>query len=1143
MNPHLHVLIVEDSEDDMFLVLRELRRGGYVPDYVRVDTPTAMQAALEQQSWDVVIADYSLPAFSAPEALKLLQQQQQDLPFIIVSGTIGEEVAVAALKAGAHDYLIKGNLARLVPAVERELREAEERQKRHQAEEDLRQSEQKFRAIFDSTFQFMGLLTVEGIVVEANQTSLDVIAADLTEVIGQPLWKTPWWSNCSQQQAKLREAIAQAAQGELVRFESQHIWADGSLAFVDFSLKPVFDDAGNVVMLIPEGRDITARRHAEAQLRQREEFLSSIYEGAEQAVFVIEVTPGRNFYYLTSNPVSERYTGVTSQSIQGKTPEEAFGPDLGATLRQNYDRCLHAGTSISYEEHLTFQNNRIWTLTTLSPLRDDQGGIYRLVVTATNISDRKRAEADLERLNAALSHAIDGISLLNQHGHYVQVNQAYASMMGYSPEAMVGMGWQRTVHPDDLDRLRVAYEQMRHQGKVEAEVRGVRQDGSVFYKQVVMVADYDTNQQLTGHYCFVKDISDRHRAEAELRESEARYRLLFESNPNPMWVFDLETLAFLAVNQAAIAHYGYSQSDFLTLTLADILVPEELPALYQARANLALEQRYLGVWKHVKKDGTVILVEALAHTFIFAGKRANLVLLNDITARLQAEQKVHEQAALLDITADAIVVCDLEHCLLFWNKGSERLYGWDVTEALGQLVTELLYPPGETLPQLTVIQAALAQESQWQGELQQITKTGKPIIVQSRWTLVRDEMGNPKSILVVNTDITEKKQLEVQFLRAQRLESLGTLASGIAHDFNNILTPILTAAQLLPLKLPNLDESSQNLLKLIEDSTRRGADLVKQILTFARGVEGKRVPLQVRHLLSEVGQVVRRTFPKTIEVCSDISRTNLWTVSADATQLHQVFMNLCVNARDAMPNGGTLSLSVENQIIDAAYTRMNLEAQLGSYVVITVADTGMGIPPELLDRIFDPFFTTKEPGKGTGLGLSTVLGIVKNHGGFLKLYSEIGKGTQFKVYLPAIQDLITPQAKELTTFSGHQELILIVDDEPLIQQVTQTVLETYNYRTLVASDGVEAIALYAIYKQEISVILMDIMMPSMDGLTAIRTLKRLNSQVKVIAVSGLASNSQFAQGSGLEIKAFLSKPYTAQELCDTLQTVLSPANA
>jgi PAS domain S-box-containing protein len=766
MAPYLRVLIVEDSEDDTLLTLRELRRGGYTLDYVRVDTPQTMHSVLKQQPWDIVIADYTLPAFSAPEALKLLQSLKLDLPFIIVSGTIGEDIAVTAMKAGAHDYIIKGNLVRLVPAVERELREAQERYKRHSAEEAL-------------------------------------------------------------------------------------------------------------------------------------------------------------------------------------------------------------------------------------------------------------------------------------------------------------------------------------------------------------------------------------------RDSEARYRLLFESNPHPMWVFDSETLAFLAVNRAAIAHYGYEEAEFLKMKITDIRPPQYIPALHQrlsaitatTHESVEIGNNQVGVWKHRKKNGTLIDVEVVTHALTFDGREANLVLVDDITHRLQAEQKIREQAALLDVATDAIFERDMAHNILFWNKGAERLYGWEAVEVIGKNAVELLYSLEKALPPFDTIQATLVKDGQWQGELQQITKSRKDITVESRWTLVCDETGKPKSILTVSTDITEKKQLEAQFLRGQRLESLGTLASGIAHDFNNILTPILAVAQLLPLKLPNIDEGTQQLLKILEDSAKRGADLVKQILSFTRGVEGSRTIIQVRHLLSDIGQVARRTFPKSIETQMDITR-DLWTVFADPTQLHQVFMNLAVNAHDAMPDGGTLIISAENLWIEESYARMYVDAKVGPYIAIAITDTGVGIAPEIMDRIFDPFFTTKEVGKGTGLGLSTVVGIIKSHGGFVTLHSEVGKGSCFQVYLPSSQLGDTQITADEEILNGNGELILVVDDESTICEIAKTTLETHNYRVLSACDGIEALALYAQEKNNISAVLIDMMMPGMDGSTTILTLQSMNSHVKIIAMSGLIVNWSNAQKMSLGITKFLPKPFTSQALLSTLQQVL-----
>jgi PAS domain S-box-containing protein len=511
----------------------------------------------------------------------------------------------------------------------------------------------------------------------------------------------------------------------------------------------------------------------------------------------------------------------------------------------------------------------------------------------------------------------------------------------------------------------------------------------------------------------------------------------------------------------------------------------------------------------------------------------NMRLEEEITERLRKEQKIAEQAALLDIATDAIFVRDLENKVLFWNKGAERLYGWKAGEALDKNANQLLN--WETSPQTLQI---ILEQGEWQGELHQVTKDGKKIVVASRGSLVRDREGQPKSILTVNTDITEKKQLETQVLRAQRMESLGTLAGGIAHDLNNVLTPIMMVAQLLQLKLK--DEQSQQWLEILVTNVKRGADLVKQVLSFARGCQGDRAILQVRHLIGEIKQIAKQTFPRSIEVSTDIP-SDLCTVYGDATQLHQVLMNLCLNARDAMPNGGEMSIVAENIYFDEDYCRMNIEANVGAYIVISVADTGTGMSREIVERIFEPFFTTKELGQGTGLGLSTAIGIIKSHGGFVKVESEVGKGTQFKVYLPAMETMTTGDREKLSPSlpPGQGELILVVDDEDSICAITKSSLESNAYKVITASDGVEAVALYSQHKAEINVVVVDMMMPFMDGATTIRNLQQINPQVKIIAVSGVVSNQNSMTDSVASVKSFLPKPYTADELLKNLQLVLN----
>ena len=430
----------------------------------------------------------------------------------------------------------------------------------------------------------------------------------------------------------------------------------------------------------------------------------------------------------------------------------------------------------------------------------------------------------------------------------------------------------------------------------------------------------------------------------------------------------------------------------------------------------------------------------------------------DITERRQAMQQIADQAAYLDKARDAIVVRDLEGKVLFWNKGAEQIYGWKREEVVGLEINRMLYADPRQADEIAQHTLRLGE---WSGEVQHRTQDRGEITVEASWTLIRDNAGNPKSVLAINTDVTEKKQIEAQYMRAQRMESLGTLAGGIAHDLNNILAPIMMSIDILKQMSP--EGPSTEILDTIEVSAKRGADIVRQVLSFARGLEGQRVEIQPKHLIRELEKIIKDTFPKDIRLHFEIPR-EVWTILGDPTQVHQVLLNLCVNARDAMPNGGTLAIEIQNCELDAHYAAMNLQSKPGHYVKISVIDSGSGIPPELLDKIFEPFFTTKELNKGTGLGLSTVMTVVKSHGGIINVYSEVDRGSTFNVYLPAAQDSTAAGSTENAEANlprGNGETILVVDDEASLVSITNQTLKTYGYKVLTAVDGAEAVAVYA----------------------------------------------------------------------------------
>lgn len=502
--------------------------------------------------------------------------------------------------------------------------------------------------------------------------------------------------------------------------------------------------------------------------------------------------------------------------------------------------------------------------------------------------------------------------------------------------------------------------------------------------------------------------------------------------------------------------------------------------------------------------------------------------------RRKPESLMRSQTALLDRARDAIFVHDLDYRITYWNQGAAKLYGWSPDEAVGSIARGFLYQNPAALMMAAEITLS---KGEWAGELTHVTKDHEELTVESRWSLMRDERGNPLSILSINTDITARKKLEQQFLRAQRMESIGTLAGGIAHDINNILSPIMMSIDLLRMYVT--DPDALNIIGMMATSAKRGAEMVQQVLSFARGVEGKAEEVRVSLVVEDLLRIIEDTFPKNIRVETRL-QPDLWPVKADPTQIHQVLLNLCVNARDAMPDGGRLTLTVQKILIDDRQAAFNLDAHPGPYLVIEVEDTGHGIPKEIIDKIFDPFFTTKAQGKGTGLGLSTTLAIMKSHGGYITAHSEPGEGSRFRIHLPAMTELGWDSAPSADTDlpRGRGETVMVVDDEIFIRQVTSRTLESFGYKVLLASNGSEAITTYVEHQDEIALVLTDMMMPVMDGPATIRTLKRLNPFVRIIGASGINAKSNVARASNAGADHFLTKPFTAETLLKTIRLTL-----
>ena len=537
-----------------------------------------------------------------------------------------------------------------------------------------------------------------------------------------------------------------------------------------------------------------------------------------------------------------------------------------------------------------------------------------------------------------------------------------------------------------------------------------------------------------------------------------------------------------------------------------------------------LESDALGA---VRQRRTVYFGASMILTLVVA---AGVIVGVQLLARNErASHKLREQASLLDKAQDAILVTDLQRRLTFWNKSAERLYGWTGEEVLGKVVTDLFYPGGDANEVRQAYEDVVAH-GEWTGELQLQTKSGRTVTIESRWTLVRDGAGQPRSILSINTDVTDRRQLEQQFYRAQRLESIGTLAGGIAHDLNNVLAPVIMGVGLLRDRLH--DEESREIIDTISTSAQRGAAMVSQVLSFARGQEGKRAEIRAVDLIADVVRIARDTLPKHIDIVTGVD-AGLPPILGDPTQCHQVLLNLCVNARDAMPNGGTLTLSAEAVTFTRSVgTSRPRDLADGTYVVIRVEDTGTGMTPQVIDKIFDPFFTTKEAGKGTGLGLSTSLTIVRSHGGHIRAESRPGSGSRFEVYLPVAPALPVSSASGQSQSAplGRGETVLVVDDEESVRRVLKSTLEKGGYQVVQAANGREALTVYNELGPRIAAIVIDMTMPVLGGVPTMRELVKINPDVRIIAASGIPDNEASAKTIGRQMKEFLAKPFSSQQL-------------
>ena len=831
-----------------------------------------------------------------------------------------------------------------------------------------------------------------------------------------------------------------------------------------------------------------------------------------------------------------------------------FTPESWRRLSTALSRTQESGVPYELELELVRPDvSHGWMLARGEPVRNKDKVIVGLRGSALDITERKQATEQLEMLKVSIDKHFDSAYWMDTGNRFIYVNDTACKTLGYTRDELLGQPLSLISPQATPQLLQGVWNRLREVGLFTREGVHRRKDGSEF--PVEFVSSFVRFEGQEFNCGFARDITERkrvemafHASEQSLRESERKFRGILETVSLVGVILDRDSRITLC-NDYILAITGWKRAEVLNQNWFDLFIPPDvretithavstnsvttgtLPEHFENEIVTRQRERRLIAWNNIvlrNADGSANGVAAIGE---------------DITDRRRAEAALRQEQALFAELArnipDRIYFKDRQSRFIRINDAQARHFGLgDPAEAIGK-------------SDLAMFGAAHAKKAL--TDEQRIMETGEPMVnyeeketwpdgrvtwASSTKVPLRDAEGKVTGLVGISRDITEKKLFEEKFLHTQRLESLGMLAAGIAHDLNNVLTPIMFAAPLL--RDSATLESDLRILRTIENSVARGSGLVKQILGFVHSTTGELRIVELKHVAQDVTSLVGETFPKNIRFEHQIP-SDLWPVMGNPTQMHQVLLNLCVNARDAMPQGGKLTISAANRRLSKDDAEKIPGGRPGNWLVIEVTDTGMGIPPDVLAHIWDPFFTTKGVGKGTGLGLSTVRGIVTSHQGFIQLETEVGRGTTFRVFLPGLESELTVSTSNspVELPGGNGELILIVDDDSSVCDLVRTTLQHHNYRVLACNDGVEAIEIFSANQNGFAMVITDVDMPRLGGADLVRMMLQLRPDLPVLTISGSEANAGIPAARNLA-RTFLQKPFKVEELMATVHGLLHP---
>jgi PAS domain S-box-containing protein len=1213
MEKKLRILILEDVPADAELMERELRKGGIIFSSKRVDTQKAFLKELEEFAPDLILGDYSLPSFDGLTALALAQEKYPDILFIFVSGSIGEELAIETLKRGATDYVLKDRLSRLVPGVNRALREIKERTDRKQAETELKKERDRAQKYLDIAGVMLLAINADQEVVLINRKGCEILGYKEDEIIGKN-----WFDHFipERDRKSVKEVFAKlvAAEIEPVEyFENSVLTKSGTEKIIAWHNTILTDEEGHITGTLSSGEDITEHKRAEKSLLESEKRYREVVENATEIIYTVD---GKgNFTY--ANPAGLKVTRYSLQELRELNYADLVLPEHRERISQIYINQIREKLPKTYAEFpfLSKGGKIIW-FGQNSTLVTDGDRIVGFHIIARDITERKRAEEALreseEKYRTLVETSPDAITLMDLNLNILMANQPALKLYGYeSAEEVQGKSGLDYLLSEERGRALEDMKKMLETGSIEPiEYTLLKKDGTPFPAELKASLVLDGQKKPGGIILVSRDITERKNAEVALRQSEERFRELFDDAPVGYFEYDAQG-RIISVNRTELEMLGYTLEemtgqpawkfiveedigrDLILAKLAGTVPPSRnlertyrrkdgttFPALVQDRLLQDAEGKILGIRATIqditdRKRAEESLKQSEENAKQFAQENAIMAEIGRIISSSLDIDEVYEGFSaevkkIIPFDRIVINIIDTEKGIVknvyiagkdLHDRNVRDIYPLEGsgnaemvrTRSTLLIQTEDFSQYKDRFPMLlstfqagfrSIMNVPLFSKARIIGGL--LLRARNPYAYTDKDVRLAERIASQIAGAVENAQLyaeriqaeQDRAALHEQLRQSQKMEAIGRLAGGVAHDFNNLLTVIKGYSQLSLAETKEGNPLREN-IEEIQKASIRAADLTRQLLAFSRRQVMEMRVLDLNDLLTNLDKMLRRVIGEDIELVTLLER-DLGRVKADPGQIEQMIMNLVVNSRDAMSSGGKLTIETTNVPLDEAYARSHVAVTPGPYVMISVSDTGVGMTPDIKERIFEPFFTTKEKGRGTGLGLSTVYGIVKQSAGNIWVYSEPGKGTTFKIYLPRVDEPLAELKEKLVSkeLPRGNETILIVEDEEEVLKLAGRILKRQGYTVLEKLSGEEAVKMCKDQRRPFHLLLTDVVMPQMSGRQLADHLREVCQDFKILYMSGYTDNAIVRHGVLEEGMNYIQKPFTVDDLARKVREVL-----